>query len=354
MRMLIKTALFFVVLILTFSCEFRPLDELSNTHYVRVYIDEHIKNTTEGFYNPDNVKPEYKRPGVMRVTLADRNTGKVVAERYLRSQGDDEQGHYYDGYIICDPGEWSLLSWNFDTETTQIEESSNQHMAKAFTNKIASHLYSALPSRLNKKADGDDVYRNETIVYEPDHLFVSEAQDVDIKYNMELDTLRTPSGEYFRANTIVEAWYIQVNVKGVSYLSSSLSLITGLSGSKKLYTSDLDSKNPVTLYFDMLGETKSKADDDTGIIYSTFYTFGKLPDIENGFEVTFDIQTIYGTPVTAKFDITDEFQTEMAKEHRWIILDKTIEIPGPPDHGGGGGFSPGVKDWNDVNTDLII
>ena len=336
------------------ACDFRPLVEPSNTHYIRVYLDEHILNTTDGFYNPDHVGPEYKRPEIMRVTLGDKSTGRVVAERYLRNHGDDSRGHYYDGYIICDPGEWSLLAWNFDTEATLVSDPTDQHLAKAYTNKIASHLMAGISSRLNKNngdTKTDDTFTQEKIVYEPDHLFVASDRNVSIPYSTAIDTLRTRDGEYFTASTIVEAWYIQVNVKGLEYVSSALGLITGLAGSKTLFDAGLDSDDPVTDYFEM-NAGKVPEGSDTGVLYTTFYTFGKIPGIESGFEVTFDFQTDYGKPYSATFDITDEFETENALKHRWIILDKTIEIP--KGSTSGGGFAPGVKDWGDINTDLII
>lgn len=340
---------------LAVGCEFRPLVEPGNTHYVRVYLDEHIKNTTEGFYNPDHVRPEYDRPSVMKVTLGDRSSGTVIAERYLRGEGDDARGHYYDGYIICDPGEWSLLSWNFGTSSTQVSDQADQRAAKAFTNRIASHLMGCLPSRLNRKQDegtkSDDTAKPEKIVYEPDHLFVARCEDVSIPYTGRIDTLRTPEGDYFTAGTIVESWYIQVNVKGMKYVSSAVALITGLSGSKTLFSSRIDEDDEVTDFFEMVTGERTD-DDDAGVIYATFNTFGKIPDIKSGFEVTFEFTTNYGKAVSATIDITDEFKKELALEHRWIILDKVIEIPKPP--AGTGGFAPGVDDWNDVNTDLII
>lgn len=343
------------VVALSVGCEFRPLVDPGNTHYVRVYLDEHIKNTTEGFYNPERERPTYNRPSVMKVTLGDRSSGAVVAERYLRGQGDDDRGHYYDGYVICDPGEWSLLSWNFGTSSTQVSDPADQRRAKAFTNKISSYLMSSLPSRLNKKKDvtpkADDPVGQEKIVYEPDHLFVAGCENVSIPYSDVIDTLRTPEGDYFTAGTIVESWYIQINVKGMKYVSSAVALITGLSGSKTLFTSKIDPNDPVTDFFEMVTSARPD-DDDTGIIYATFHTFGKIPETENTLEVTFDFMTNYGKAVSATIDITDEFKKELALKHQWIILDKVIEIPKPPS--GTGGFAPGVNDWNDINTDLII
>ncbi len=365
MRKLIGILTVAAAVLVASACEFRPLAKVGNTHYVRVYLDEHILNTTEGFYNPDHVRPDYRRPEIMRVVLADRTTGRTVAERYLRNQGDDEKGHYYDGYIICDSGDWALLAWNFDTEATLLSGVSEIYGATAYTNNIAAHLYSALRSSLKAASGGmskgeesgtktDIDWDKEKIVYEPDHLFVAKCDDVSVGYSDHVDTLMTPDREYFTASSIVEAWYIQVNVKGISRMSSSLSLLSGLSGTKRLFSGALDPDNPVTVYFDMVNGSRTKAESDEGVLYSTFCTFGKLPERQNGFNVTFDIATKFGKAVSATFDITDEFGKDIAKEHRWIILDRTIVIPDAPPGGQGGGFSPGVTDWNDVNTDLKI
>ncbi len=35
------------------GCDFRPLTDMNNVSYVRIYIDEHLLNVTEGYYNPD-------------------------------------------------------------------------------------------------------------------------------------------------------------------------------------------------------------------------------------------------------------------------------------------------------------
>lgn len=80
MRRILNILLLATVL-LAASCERRPLMELSNTHYVRVYVDETIKNVTTGFYNEDYVKPLYKSPDIMRIMLADPQTGQIRAER---------------------------------------------------------------------------------------------------------------------------------------------------------------------------------------------------------------------------------------------------------------------------------
>ena len=51
------------VIAMAVSCEKRPLMEISNTHYVRVYVDETILNVTTGFYNDAYNRPNYGSPG---------------------------------------------------------------------------------------------------------------------------------------------------------------------------------------------------------------------------------------------------------------------------------------------------
>ena len=67
-------------ILLAASCEKRPLLDLSNTHYVRVYVDENLLNVTKGFYDESYEKPAYKSPGILRVTLTDPESGIVKAE----------------------------------------------------------------------------------------------------------------------------------------------------------------------------------------------------------------------------------------------------------------------------------
>lgn len=364
-RLLKAVVMVLLPLALLEGCVRRELVDVGNTHYVRVYLDEHIMNVTGGFYSESNVHPVYKRPQILRVALADKETGTVRAERYLRNQGDDDKGHYYDGYIIADPGWYDLLVYNFDTEVTLIQNQNNFMTSKAYTNEIASHLRSQLYSRTKVSDD-------EKIVYDPDHLFVAAIEDVRVPYVNYIDTLHTQEGGYFVAESIVKSYYVQVRVAGMKYVSSAVSLLDGLAGSSNLATGMMNEDDPVTVYFEMTpgGESQAtgmrKADameardleneedaEDLVVLYTTFSTFGKIPSATNNLEITFDFMTVYGEPYYERIDITDVFSTPEALEHQWLLIDKTIVIPEPPPSAGGG-FNPGVDEWGDVNTDITI
>ena len=336
-------------LLLTCSCEFRPLEEMSNTHYLRVYLNENLLNLTEGFYNESYLRPDYSTPQVLHAVLADPSTGDVVAERYLRHQGEDSYGRYLDGYVICEPGEWDLLVWNFDTETTQVRNERNVREAMGYTNEIASHLKSGLSSSRNASKADDP----EKIVYDPDPLLVAQAH-VSLPYTDKVDTLKPSGGERFVAECITQTWYLQVKVKGMDFVTSARSLLSDMAGSKWMWNPRMNVADPVTLYFEM-NEGEEIKEDEATIVYATFSTFGRLPGGTNNLQVTFDFVTTYGTTYSKTLDISLKFDEDEALKHQWILLDKDvmIEIPQPPEIGGGG-FNPGVGDWDDVETDLII
>ena len=352
----------FCVLLLTTSCERRPLMDMSNTHYVRVYVDEELLNVTKGFYNEDYARPEYDSPDVLRVVLADPQTGVAKAERFLRDMGKDEKGTYYEGYIIANPGRYKLMAYNFDTESTLVGNANNHNDAKAYTNEIASHLKTKIPSRAPKQASNSAQTKStEKIVYDPDHLFAASCGEVYVPYAEEIDTLQTLEGEHFKASSLVKSYYLQVKVKGLRYATSSVGLMTGLAGSAWLNGAGMDKEDPVTVYFEMMPGESSAAGvmrtggNDVATIYTTFSTFGKLPDAENELEITFDFLTTYGKPYSETIDVTELFSTPEAVEHQWLLVDHVIEIPEPPEgETAGGGFTPSVDEWGDVETDIII
>lgn len=375
-----------IVALMNISCQRRELVELSNTHYVRVYIKEDIKNVTTGFHPNAENRPGYKSPDILRLLLADQQTGKVKAERFLREKKQDERGTYYEGYIVADPGRYDLVAYNFDTEVCIVRNYNDFNQAKVYTNEIATHIRGRVSKNamkvvqksmqkamqkvsLKAQTKADDRDTEERIVYDPDHFFLARCGEVYIPYTDELDTLKTPDMDYFTAESIVKSYYVQVPVKGIEYATSSLGLVSGLAGSAWLGSATINDLDPVTVYLELRpGESKAaglvktkdgSADEDTpseAIMYTTFNTFGRLPDADNSLTITFDFLTTHGGSYTQTIDITEEFNTPESQEKHWIIVDDVIELPKPVPNpnNGGGGFQPTVGEWEDVNTEIII
>lgn len=61
MTYLFAAAVLLTAALLTVRCERRPLVDAGNTHYVRVYLDEELKNVTTGFYDPTLENPTTQR-----------------------------------------------------------------------------------------------------------------------------------------------------------------------------------------------------------------------------------------------------------------------------------------------------
>lgn len=334
-----------VILLVMTGCEHRPLVDLNSNHYIRVYIDEQIKNVTYGFYDESREKPEYNQPNVIRVALHHPETDQVVAERYLQNSGTDERGYYLDGYIQANPGKYNVMVYNFGTESTQIKEEQSYWGMTAYTNTIANHLYGFLPKARQEYADSK-------IVYEPDHLFIDNIGQLEIKQGARTDTLYNSQGSHFHGQSMVETYYLQVRVKGIQWATSGVSLMSNLAGSKRMHNRQMVEEDSVLLFMDLKVAERDKEKDEA-ILYTTFNTFGKLPGKQTLFEVNFEFITVDGRSQLFTFDITPKFETEQVKKERWILLDEIIEIEPPPSVGDGG-FQPGVDDWKDIWTDIII
>ena len=330
------------------SCEHRPLEDPYNAHYVRVYVDEHIKNVTYGFYDETREKPQYYRPRVMRAVLADAETGEVVSERFLQSSGEDERGYYLDGYIAAEAGNYNLMIYNFGTERTIISNEYKYKEMQATTLPIPKSYYQYFPTM-------QEEIEEKTLRYCPDHLFLSSCHNVKVKQNLGVDTLYNDDGDFFTAQSVVKSYYLQIKILGFEYVSTAVSLISGMAGSVTLSSNQMNENDPVNVFFDMnyteVARTKD-GESKTAILYTTFNTFGKLPNEQNVYTMNFEFTRTDGTSQLETIDITSMFDEPLVKNEQWIIIPKIIEIT--PTVGGGGGLQPGVDEWGDEWSDIQL
>ena len=88
------------------------------------------------------------------------------------------------------------------------------------------------------------------------------------------------------------------------------------------------------------------------VLYATFSTFGKVPDVATNLTLNFEFMKKGGESQVEKLDITDEFYTEMAREKQWILLEHEIVITPPEGGVAGGGMVPGVDEWEDIESEV--
>lgn len=336
-----RKVIYILSVVLTFvlleSCELRPLDELNKNLLLLLKIDFNIKNVT--------TLPE---PEIMRVIFYDPKTDKRYTEDYVPAEG---------GPISIPPGNYDVMVYNFDTESTMIRNDISRLRIEAYTNEVSSQVRnnainsikrSIVQSKASTDEDSEPVdsawlkameqLENVKIVYEPDHLFV--ARD-----NI---TIYERSGEQVietRAETVVETYFLSVRVTNIKYMATANALLTGQIGSNFIGFPKEEGKSDddVTLFFQMEAGTDSLEND---VVQTTFNTFGKLPGKESRLWLTIIMTSLTGEPVVWHRDITDEFNDN--PDLKIVIEDDPIVVPIPePGTGGGGGFQPGVAEWEE-------
>lgn len=339
------------ILLCISSCEHRPLVELNEQRYVRIYLDEQLRNVNFGFYDETRERPTYTPPEIMRVAMFNPETGEMVTERYLRDKGSDEKGNYMHGYIYVPQGTYNLVAYNFDTHAINVRDDRWYTYMEAYTEPVSEQTKNKLES-LKTKGETDI---DEVILKEPEHFFVNNSKGVNAKLSESTDTLKNADGSDFVAKSIVKTYYMQLNVKGVRYVKSAVALITGMAGSARIHDGRLNDESPVSIYFPMKNDvSKMRSNDDTAVAYATFNTFGKLANVEGYINITFEFNTTWGTVQTESIRITDMFETQQVRDNQWIIIDKVIEIVPPDDGESAGGMSPGVGKWDQVEGGITI
>jgi len=337
--------------LLCISCEHRELLDPDNRHYVRIYLDEDIKNVTCGFYDPDLERPEYKSPEIFRAMLASPETGEIVSERYLSNSGCDEKGRYIDGYLIAPAGTYDFLAYQLGSNVTLIENEKDFYGMEAYTMPISERLLGYLP------ATREDLDEN-LIVNQPDHLFHSVHEQIDVRRSTEPDTLRTASGDFFSAHSMAKSYYLQIRVKGFEHIRTAVSLMSGMAGSVPVRCHEaFDPADSVHVFFGMKytgRERLPRSGSTAATLYATFNTFGKIPDIKSIYSISFEFSLSDGSTQVEKIDITDMFDTPEVKDKQWILLEHEIEIKPPAGDGQSGGLSPGVEGWEDIKSEIIM
>ena len=345
MRMIQRIlAALLLLLLLAIGCTRRPLDRSSVSINLNLNIKLNVR--VNGKFQ------ELPEPEMMRVMFFNPETDNLVTESYLPAKG---------GRISLPPGKYKYIGYNFDTESTLLRNDRNYNSIEAYTNEVPKALKASMINAIlygkkaNTKADGDDAewaaavkqMRENPVVYEPDHLFVSR-KDVEI---LNIDGDQTIEAE---AETIIETWKISLRIKNAKYIASASALITGQIGSNYIGLPKEEGKTDtdVTLLFEMQAGSDS---DDNDFLVGQFNTFGKNPAVESRLWLTIVIKTTGGDTLEWHQDITEEYTTDDAIEDQTIDLEDEIDVPEPENPGGGGGgFQPGVDDWNDENIPIDI
>lgn len=297
------------------SCKRRPLTTADYMVIVNIEIEKDIVNHTVE-----------KDPSLMRCIFYDSETGGFVTQAFLPPTG---------GQVSLIPSrEYDVLVYNFDTESTWLEDENWYHKIYASTSLIPDSFRTKLRSRATK---GEE----ELIVYDPDHLFVGRLNDVFIPAR-SVDA--PPVILNVNCETVVESWLLEVKtITGVKNIGSMAAVITSLSGSNRIGPNER-STNFVSVYFD------NQVIDENGLLTAKFNTFGWNKDIKEKQILSLVFTDVAGKGHVFNVDVSDQFPNN---KEQIIRIELDIDIPEPMTSGDGG-FVPKVDDWDEINTDIII
>lgn len=297
------------------SCKRRPLTTADYMVIVNIKIEKDIVNHTVE-----------KDPSLMRCIFYDSETGGFVTQAFLPPTG---------GQVSLIPSrEYDVLVYNFDTESTWLEDENWYHKIYASTSLIPDSFRTKLRSRATK---GEE----ELIVYDPDHLFVGRLNDVFIPAR-SVDA--PPVILNVNCETVVESWLLEVKtITGVKNIGSMAAVITSLSGSNRIGPNER-STNFVSVYFD------NQVIDENGLLTAKFNTFGWNKDIKEKQILSLVFTDVAGKGHVFNVDVSNQFPNN---KEQIIRIELDIDIPEPMTSGDGG-FVPKVDDWDEINTDIII
>ena len=314
-KRIVKYMAVLLMCMLSAACQRRPLTTADYAVTLNIHIDKDIVNY------------EYEKdPSLMRCIFYDSHSGAFITQAFLPPTG---------GQVSLIPArEYDVLVYNFDTESTWLENENWFQKIYASTSVIPDSFRTKLRSRATKVDE-------EQIVYDPDHLYVGRLNDVFIP-SRSVDA--PPVILDVTCQTVVESWIIEVKtVTGVKNIGSMAGVVTSLSGSNFIGPNDRSS-DFVSVYFD------NQAIDSEGTLTARFNTFGWTSEIKEAQVLSLVFTDVAGKGHVYNIDVSNQFP---GNKEQIIRIQTEIDIPEPMTSGDGG-FVPKVDEWDEINTDIII
>ena len=299
------------------SCQRRDFAEKVTEVNLSLNVKTHVANAGE-----------VPAPETMRVDLYDVKTGKLKYTDYIEAEG---------GYIHPAPGTYDMVVYNIGTEAGQIRNESDINEIEAYTSEVSAFLKGQLAqffadiAKIKESQERSKSPADEKVIYEPDHLFVGRADEVEIPVIYEGEEREVVIE--VDAHPEVETWKVTVaNVKGLEYVQNVVAVISGQAESHFIGRGE-DSGESVSIYFE------KKKDMENKVLTGTFNTFGKHPTEKGILSLDINVTDTGGSDHHFHFDVDSHFQ-DNPDSH--IVIDDPIEIEEPKV--AGGGFAPSVDD----------
>jgi len=308
--------LFFALLALLLalvSCKRIPLYAPESDVYLKININVQVAIHTKADDTPG-------MPEQIRAIFYSPDTHYKVAEELLPPEG---------GFVHVPSGTYDLILYSLGNDVTKIDGIDGRSTLRAYTRESGAIMKIS-------KGGADDI-RQQTVHYEPDHLYTATKENVVIPVRSEYDQTIVIE---VNMETIVDTWTLEVrNIKGAEHISSVLAYLTGLAPAKYAWDYRLQITEPVAISFP-LGYNSEK-----GWLQTDFNIFGRYSIPSNPSYVELLGTDTAGNQYLWVFNVTDQFENPDNTDHL-IIIDEEVEFPDNP--GDVGGFVPEVDEWGTI------
>lgn len=278
-------------------------------------------------------------PEYMEALFYNAQTNKLENSFIIGAEG---------GKVSVSPGDYNIVIYNIDTESTQVEGTVDQKDINAFTTDITKSMQglfkAAVSNSKGTSTKGETKgYEDDPIIYEPDHLFVANEQSINVPSFEDRDKSITI---HATASTILDIYSLEIiGVKGTENIEKVEAFITGQIKSNYIGV-EKRSEDPATLYVESM-----KVDKTNNRLYTVFGTFGKLPGADNHIYLDITVTNTGGGQYRYVYDVTDQFEDHEDLNNRLVIYDE-IEIP--EGGTGGGGLAPEIDDWDEETVEVPL
>lgn len=344
MRGLVKMLVLLCVA-LTLSCHRRPLFDPEDSALLKVrLVTDGIHNVTCDIYNP-NIEVAPITSEMLRVLIYDQSGMQILSQGFISSKSIDSNGYeVFSGPLALSAGDYKLLSYNFDLDYTKVYNESHYNTIEATTQVVPQYYY----SRFGSRAEGIG-----TIYYSPEHLMVARAPELEISEHQGVKSIELD------AHTVVDTYYIQIRITGAKNMAKNAScqaMLTGVSASNCIGPNLRNQDTPAALYFEMKRnvDPNTPEGENEDVLCAVFNTFGKVADAQSDLHITLSVLTRDGKTHQKVVDMEPIFATDDARERHWLLIEEVWDIPEPIVSDGGGGFTPDVEDWEDLEETIPI
>lgn len=264
-------------------------------------------------------------PDEVRVIFYPKNAGGVKFDKYLPAKG---------GNIKVIPGRYSMVIYNYNTETNQVRGDDSFETIEIFTG----------------NCHGLGLPGTEQMVWEPDPLYIVSERDVKIeKSDEEIELVYKPE-------LAVRTYSFQMKVAGLQYVKGIVGSVEGMANCLNLGTGERCNQG-CPVYFEI-----HKTEEG---ISGSFRVFGVPTEGNTRAELQMMLKLgfvkVDNTVQTQEVNITEAIMAaeggqggggEVGKEPEFNLpLDDQdvveVEKPTNPPVGGDGGFGGDVGDWGE-------